>query len=302
MTISELRQLRRERLLGSDRRAGTYSRNEGRRARYEFIGRTWWLFLIGMVGMAAPGVIADLLLVHDRLLRGLYIGALVTAIPLLVWTFVVDATGTSSYNMGDQAEQWTAQELRKARKRGWKVINHVPLDGQDVDHVLIGGSGVWVIETKWSSRDWRDAHHRARIKEAAERTKARARTLRLWQPMKALGIEPVPVVVLWGGRTNSWPIQDKQFHEGGVLVIAGGAMKAWLVNVTESPDVLDESAVSTLWHALDEHVQKRDAYEEAKRPAPTSPQRLLARASLLALGLMASAVFATAFLQAVRAA
>jgi len=63
--------------------------------------------------------------------------------------WVAQATGTASTMMGDLAEQWTASELRKLRRRGWRVLNHVMLKQRDIDHVLIGPGGVYAVETKW---------------------------------------------------------------------------------------------------------------------------------------------------------
>jgi hypothetical protein len=66
-------------------------------------------------------------------------------------------TGTASTMMGDTAEQWTAQELRPLSKDGWRLINHFGLTSDDIDHLLIGPGGVFVLETKWSSTDWQSA-------------------------------------------------------------------------------------------------------------------------------------------------
>ena len=253
-----------------------------------------------MVITAIPGV-AVFVFADNQLLRGLALGATIVGVPMLAWSTIVDVTGTSSTNSGDQAEQWTAQELRRLRKLGWKVINHVPLDGHDIDHVLVGPGGAYVLETKWTGKDWKAPYQRGLVSAAVERTTASARRLRLWHHLKRLGVEPLPVVVLWGGRTNSWDETDRRRDVGGALVITGRALKTWLREIAALPRVLDEDAVASMWKALDEYVQKRDAYEQQKRPSPLSPPRLLLQACLAALLFMTLMLLAGVLFQVVEA-
>ena len=59
--------------------------------------------------------------------------------------------------------------------------------------------------------------------------------------------------------------------------------------------------MASMWQALDEYVQKRDTYEQQRRPSPVSPPRLLLQASLVALGLMTLILITGAVFQVVEA-
>ena len=64
------------------------------------------------------------------------------------------ATDTVSVNRIESAAiaEWnTSSEVRKLHRRGWKVIDNLPFDKFDVDHIAIGPGGVVVLETKWTS-------------------------------------------------------------------------------------------------------------------------------------------------------
>ena len=87
-------------------------------------------------------------------MRGLIVGLGVAGTAGALWLWIVEATGTAPTMMGDLGEQWTAQELRRLRRSGWQVVNHVTLTAPDIDHVLVGPGGMFAIETKWSATPW----------------------------------------------------------------------------------------------------------------------------------------------------
>jgi hypothetical protein len=58
--------------------------------------------------------------------------------------------GTYHLWAADLAEGWTAADLRKLRKDGWHVVDRVDFGDRDVDHFLVGPSGVNAIDTKYT--------------------------------------------------------------------------------------------------------------------------------------------------------
>lgn len=55
----------------------------------------------------------------------------------------------SNFRTGVDGERRTAGVLTPLLYRGWKILHSVPIaDHRDLDHVLIGPGGVWVINTK----------------------------------------------------------------------------------------------------------------------------------------------------------
>lgn len=146
---------RRRRQLASDERAGRYARRRYREAYRSYLLLHWKLPCVGaglMVG--ATAIVA--VIVHGALLRGIVIGFGLTASIAALAHFVVLASGAGPLIMGELAEQWTARELRRLPGGGWKVVNHFGLARGDIDHVVVGSPGVFVIETKWSALSWTD--------------------------------------------------------------------------------------------------------------------------------------------------
>jgi hypothetical protein len=59
--------------------------------------------------------------------------------------------GTYHLESGLEAEAWTSRDLKKALGRGWYVVDGISFgDMGDVDHVAVGPSGVFAVETKYT--------------------------------------------------------------------------------------------------------------------------------------------------------
>jgi hypothetical protein len=189
----------------------------------------------------------------------------------LVAFWVVQVTGTAATMMGDLAEQWTASELRRLRRRGWRVVNDVPLEGRNLDHLLIGPGGVVAVETKWSATPWDLRRNDNRVIDAARQAQACARTIALWSNVKRTGAAVEPVVLLWGGglsRHQATPARQV----AGCLVVSGPHARAWTDALPD--DVLTAAQVDRLWHAVDGLLKMRDGFEVARSPDPPSMSTL----------------------------
>jgi hypothetical protein len=132
----------RERFLASDQRAGAWPRSKARREQRSYV-RQHWGALGGVGALALTGPMLALPFVDSGFVRGLLTGVACTAVVGSLAFWVVQVTGTASVMMGDLGEQWTASELRKLRRHGWRVVNHVRLREWDIDHVLVGPGGVF---------------------------------------------------------------------------------------------------------------------------------------------------------------
>jgi hypothetical protein len=127
----------RRRALAGDARAGTWARGQARTAQREFLLEHWWLFALFLLAVLAVAIGCGRLMPNE-FMKGLVLGAALVAGPGAVWVIAVQVTGSAPVMMGDQAEQWTAQELRKLSRRDWRLVNHFALASDDIDHVLIG--------------------------------------------------------------------------------------------------------------------------------------------------------------------
>ena len=50
--------------------------------------------------------------------------------------------------MGSMGEQWTDEQLRRLERKGWVVLRDLKRTGYNVDHVVVGPAGVFVIDSK----------------------------------------------------------------------------------------------------------------------------------------------------------
>lgn len=287
--VEELGQRLRERALAGDQRAGRWARAKARRAQYDYLRASWRRLSLVVAGaLAAP--LGMLPLLPGGFARGLMVGTSTTAVAGLVSFWVVQATGTAPTMMGDQGEQWTAQQLRRMRRRGWRVVNHVTLRHWDIDHVLVGPGGAYAIETKWSATPWRTSPPERRIAEACGQVFANSRDLTLWLRRHGLGAVE-PVVFLWGSGTKDLPaVQRVVAGPRGVSVVSGPSAASWLA--TLPTDRLQPDQVLRAWHALDKQCQVRDPAEADAGPLPLSVTDVATR------GFFAVAVASIAFLVA----
>jgi hypothetical protein len=221
-------------------------------------------------------------------LAGAAVGGGVVTLPGAVWILTTQMTGTAARTMGVEAEQWTADALRRLTRRGWRLVNHVALKREDIDHVLLGLGGAYAVETKWNSA-WASAYGRERVAAGIVQARKNARDLTIWHAFKSLGIAPRPVLVLWGPGLSKWGQAERIREIDGVTVVIGAALAEWAGGM--SSDVLTEDQVTKGWAALEDHVGKRDPIDRQKFPVPRSATEWAARLGLIvglvALGLAA---------------
>lgn len=217
-------------------------------------------------------------LMPNEFMKGLVLGAALVAGPGGIWMISVQVTGSAPVMMGDQAEQWTAQELRKLNRKGWRLVNHFVLGAEDVDHVLMGPGGAFVVETKWSASSWRSDFGRARQQEAVAQARANARRLRLWHPFKTLGFPVKPVVVLWGRGLSKWPEEEQFRLIDDVPVVTGPALPRWREGL--GSDALTSTQIVDGWAAMEAQVSRRDPLDAVNHPVPASLAEWVGRCSL----------------------
>lgn len=268
---------RRRRALASDARAGSWARGRARTVQREFLREHWKLFGCFVVGVWAIAILCGMTM-PNAFMNGLVVGAGLVTSPAAVWVFTVQITGSAPVMMGDQAEQWTAQELRRLRRAGWLVINHFVLGTDDIDHVLLGPGGAFVLETKWSGSPWDSGFGRQRQRDAIIQAATNARSLRLWHPFKSRDIPVRPVVVLWGRGLSKWPKEHQVREIGSATVVTGPALRAWAGQLGGAR--MTRSEVEQAWEALETQVARRDPLDMAKHPLPTSLAEWATRAGV----------------------
>lgn len=246
------------------RRAGEWPRNRAVQLRSEYLRRAWWLVLAeGAVLLA----FTPLALLAPSWLRELLVGGWVVYVAWLLWHQVVVESGSSTRDMGAQAEQWTSNDLRALRRKGWRVVNHLVLRHWDIDHVAVGPGGLLVVQTKWVS----DETGLRDLASWAKRIRADAQDVVLLLKPR-LGKPPVHVLlVVWGPAAR----RDEPFPAepvAGALVLPGRRLRPFLESIGGA--AVPPEAVESAWKVLQGHVERRDASDlRASGPAPRPLQQ-----------------------------
>lgn len=256
--LVQLRTWWRQQRLAADSRAGRYARGNARRKQYDYLRRNW-LPHLGVTIVAVAVIVVCSMAVPGEYLRGLAVGAGCTAMVAVQWTWIVQATGTAGLAMGEQAEQWTAASLRK--RDGWRLVNHVNLRQSDIDHVLVGPTGVYAVETKWAAAaitpEW--------LATARRQAARNAKDLSLWSPTRPYG-PAQPVVVVWGPSTKDLPPIT---HDMAVPVVVGYHLDTWWDAQRSPSPHLSAADVNAVWEVLAQRCQTTDPLQPDVPPSPT---------------------------------
>lgn len=245
-------------------RAGRRVYGEARRRQYAFVRKNCWHLALIVALCLFPNL--GSFFVESAFLEGAVLGAtLAAAFGLPAWLTVL-RTGTAAIMMGAEAEQWTADEAARLTAFGFRVVHHAALGRGDVDHVLLGPAGAFVVETKWRTGKWDDAMAASASAQAAAKAKE------LWLLAKRFGVDRVtPVVAVWGAAAEAVsapPLstlpaigEDPAPTPDSVVVLRGEALGHWLLSLR--PDALSASEIDRVHREVAEHARRRDAVEEA---------------------------------------
>lgn len=245
-------------------RAGRYAFQKGweKRAR---IFRRHWAVLLGLAGCFALALAFCLFV--DTPATEFVSGALVVTFLWMLWFFMDVAHGIHLTDLGGYAERDTSKRLKRALGRNWRVIDHVEFTNYepDIDHIVIGPSAVFAIETKFFLRECivgpssvecgqdliAQAHARA--------TKARS----LFRSAKCI-VDVEPVLILTGlGVTveDEWPT-----YIDGVRIVSLEDLKSWTAEFVSRPGDNDVAKLADIVH---NYVKKRDSKTAKGKPRGT---------------------------------
>jgi hypothetical protein len=239
--------------LDSKRRAGRWAADRSREREIAAI-RSQWPWLVLLVALCVLAVL-PLALVASGVLRGVLLGAALSSGIWLSSLLILSLAGTLATRMGASAERWTDAELR-ALGGQWRVGSSFIVDRRgDIDHVVVGPAGVFVLETKWSAqrlhvRRWQHA----RVKQAADRVASDAKILAAALAEQGLATWVEPILVLWTSDPSSPEPDDKPVRVMGACVVRGPDVQDWLRAI---PDRHNFDA-GRVWSAI-EHLHLRDA-------------------------------------------
>ena len=254
-------------------RAGRYSRQLARDRQKAFVGASWRrLLVVFIVGIALTSLTEFL----PSWARAFVAGAWLASVVWFLTFLVVQLSGSASMEMARIAEQWTAQELRRLRRRGWKVVSHTIPKYGDIDHIAVGPGGLLVLETKWRS-DPSDFDDQGWLTAGCRKLSENARLVRLSLQARLQDAPTRTAFVCWSPSGSSGS-RFEPVEVEGVAVIPGPKFRAWLdheLGQTSSP-IMDNASIDSAWETLAvlaRNTDRRD-FKETGIPPPTAVRHL----------------------------
>lgn len=150
----------------------------------------------------------------------------------------------AAYRLGFHGERFVAEELNQLMADGFRVFHDVPFDKYNIDHVLIGPTGVFVVETKTKRK--RTAHGDEKHKvlfdgtqlnfpggkwdtEALDQARRNAKTFSQWlSSATADQIKAHPIVAIPG-----WFVERSALSD--VYVTNPKQIRSFVLNSAEHP-------------------------------------------------------------------
>ncbi len=167
-------------------------------------------------------------------------------------TLVGYLSGSTSYRLGILAEEMTIAELARLEASGWRLINNALFRAKgDVDHVLVGPSGVIVLETKWMGGGRSSDQHLEQAQaQAADLTTLVGSMVTRWIPRSAVH----GAVVVWSPDEARTARRRSDIH-----VVAGRDLSTWTQSLPGAG--LEPAALDAAFDRLREMSSSREAHE-----------------------------------------
>jgi hypothetical protein len=232
--------------------AMTFARRRVLLANAHHAGRRWRdLAQLLLVALAVTAVLLALPIHSKGVAVGFVLGAVLLVACLSIERF------EDPQVLGSLAEQGTIGALTKVR--GWRVIENLPFDGVDVDHVVVTPSGVLAVETKYHGRTYPEAASRRMESDLAAATAA-ARKVRLFLRSRNVNaaLDVKPVLAVWGPGSPDLP---NGFRWAGDVLVADPAHPELWSHLFAAP-LLGAPARDQAHAALAEYAEVRRRHEE----------------------------------------
>ena len=130
-----------------DRKPGQFADEQFRLRHRAWLRRVWWVLPLAAVGVAVVPIALALLLGtgHPGFYAGLGVGA---AVAMTLCLADAPPQHVERWRTGADGERRTARAVRPLVRSGWVLLNDLPARFGNVDHVLIGPPGVFLLESK----------------------------------------------------------------------------------------------------------------------------------------------------------
>ncbi len=211
-------------MAGASHRAGHRTREQWRQARRGVLRSNSKLFaalvlVLLAVGFGALWIMSSLGYPAGG---GFLLGVAVTSMGAALYWITDVMSGAANAKFGTLGEINTSElfRSRSMRRQGWQVVDSVPFDRLDVDHVASGPAGVLAIESKWTNHDWRiiDGTLDLSWDHLGQATRG-ARKIRLLLRSMDIHVDVIPVLIVWGPGSFDHGFEPQIID--GVIVVNG---------------------------------------------------------------------------------
>lgn len=226
--------------------AGSFLQTRINERRKAFFRKHWWRVLAVAVSFGAV-VSAFAIAFPDWSVPGWAAIGVVLVIGVgMSWS---QFDGTYHLEGARDAERWTSKDLRKVLGRDWHVVDGIHFWHGDADHIVVGPSGVYVVEVKNTDSvlDLSSRYGRDQCEEWVDAVRRRARSTRLF--LNGHRVEVECLIVIWGVAVSGSPQTC-----GGVPVIHRRNLPEMLNSWKERDSLLTYSQVQSI---ADEFVAYR---------------------------------------------
>jgi hypothetical protein len=130
----------------TERQAGQFAQERFRQRKRAWLRRIRWLWPIAVMFYVGLCVAMGLIVGGPMpLFWGLGLGA---AIATVLWSIDSPPSHIERWREGADGEKATAKALRGLVGSGWTLSNDIDWGRGNIDHVLVGPAGIFVLETK----------------------------------------------------------------------------------------------------------------------------------------------------------
>lgn len=215
-----------------------------------------------LAAVLVGGSVVIVLLPTFPIVKGFILGFLTASFLVAVAWTVLLTSGSYGWSLGKMGEEFTAETVASSarRRNGWRLVNGIYFDMHgDVDHVLVGPGGVFVIESKFTTSNCDVVGGRVEgITGREPITQARNGACKVEKMLRygrdRFDVTVQPVVVIWGpGRVKldrGWQMVD------GVLLCDGPEGEQWLREL--DGEVLSEEVIEKIASCLSGHLDRQD--------------------------------------------
>lgn len=172
----------------------------------------------------------------------------------------------ANYRLGYEGERFVGEELSRLIALGFEIYHDVPFDGFNIDHVLVGSRGVFIVETKTRRKpmnDSGDKQYRVQFDGKAlqwpwgadsygvEQAKNNAKTLATWlSSAPGENVSTAPVLTLPG-----WLVERKVASD---TIRVLNPKEIYQVCASH-PEKLTEAQIRRICHQLDQKCRVKVA-------------------------------------------